>query len=104
MDIRQLWFDKKARKWMWIVLLTFGALQLYYVQAMLAALFLFTVVFAVFAVLALVLYGFDRAAQWSFGWAGQHTRVTIAAAGRGWRLPEEASKKQLRRLRSELAQ
>jgi hypothetical protein len=82
---------------MLLALVAFVALQIYFVQEMLAALILFTGVFVVFAIIALVLYLVDRAGQWGLGWAGHQAR-------RGLTLAEDISKKQLRRPRSETAQ
>src|ERR1700690_1784543 len=48
--------EEKARRWMWGFLFALGAVQIYFVQALLAALFLFSLVFAVFAVIAIALY------------------------------------------------
>ena len=76
--------EKKARKWMWMGLLAFVALQIYFVQEMLAALMLFTGVFAILATMALALYLIDRAGQWSLDWAGQHARPALQLARRGW--------------------
>ena len=67
---REKFSEKKARKWMWVGLLVFVALQIYFVQEMLAALILFTGVFVILAIGALVLYLVDRAGQWGLGWAG----------------------------------
>ena len=97
MKVSQVWSEKKARKWMWVGLAAFVALQIYFVQEMLAALVLFTGAFVVLALIALVFYLVDRAGQWGLGWAGHQ-------ALRGLTLAEEISKKQLRRLRSETAQ
>ena len=97
MKVSQVWREKKARKWMWIGLAVFVALQIYFIQEMLAALILFTGVFVVFALIALVLYLVDRASQWGLVWAGNQAR-------RGLNLAEDISKKQLRRPRSETAQ
>ncbi|MGH9614782.1 MAG: hypothetical protein ACRD4P_17090 [Bryobacteraceae bacterium] len=97
MKVSKVWSEKKARKWMWLGLAAFVALQIYFVQEMLAALFLFTGVFVVVAFIALVLYVVDRAGQWGLGWAGHQAR-------RGINLAEDISKKQLRRPRSETAQ
>ena len=88
--------ENKARKWVWIALAVFVALQLYFVQEMLAALVLFTGVFVILALVALVLYLVDRAGQWGLGWAGHQAR-------RGVTLVEDLSKKQLHRPRSETA-
>src|SRR5260370_35146457 len=69
--------EKKARKWMWGGLAAFVALQIYFVQEMLAALMLFTGVFAGIAIVALILYLVDRAGPCSVGWAGQPSRPPI---------------------------
>ena len=92
---------KKAGKWMWALLAALVALQVYFVRELLAALLLFTVVFVIFALVALTADLVDRAGQRSFertgAWFGSVTRFTR----RKWHLVEEISKKQLRRLRSE---
>jgi len=95
--VRKAWSEKKARKWTLVGLAAVVALQIYFVQEMLAALILFTGVFVVFALAALALYLVDRAGQWGLGWAGHQAR-------RGLTMAEEISKKQLRRPRSETAQ
>lgn len=100
MTTRQMISGKKAR-WMWIGLLAFVALQVYFVQEMLVALMLFTGLFAILATMALALYLIDRAGQWIWEWAGQHSRPTIQLARRGWALVEDLSKKPFRRPRSE---
>jgi len=97
LKITQAVSEKKARKWLWIGLAAFFALQVYFVQEMLAALILFTGVFVLCAIVALVLYLVDRAGQWGLGWAGHQAR-------RGLTLAEDISKKQLRRPRSEPVQ
>jgi cytosine/uracil/thiamine/allantoin permease len=100
----QIFSEKKARKWMWVGLVAFVALQVYFVQEMLAALALFTGVFVIFAIIALALYLVDRAGQWSLGWAGQRARPALQLARRGWAAAEDLSKKPFRRPRSETAQ
>ena len=70
MKVSKVCSEKKARKWMWLGLAAFVALQIYFVQEMLAALMLFTGLFIVCALIALVLYLVDRASQWGLGWAG----------------------------------
>ena len=95
--------ESKARKWMWIGLAAFVALQLYFVQAMLAALMLFTAVFGVLAVVALVLYLIDRIGQWGLGWAERHAQPVTQLARRGWAAAEDFSKKPFHRPRSETA-
>ena len=88
--------EQKARKWLWIGLGAFVALQIYFVQQLLVALMLFTGAFVLCALAALVMYLIDRAGQWGLGWAGEHAKRAVVAA-------EEISKKQLRRPRSEPA-
>jgi uncharacterized membrane protein YqjE len=100
----QKFSEKKARKWMWVALAAFLALQIYFVQEMLAALLLFTGVFVILALIALVIYLVDQAGQWSIVWAGEHVRPAIHLFHRGWTFAEELSKKPFRRPRSETAQ
>lgn len=95
--------ENKARKWVWIGLAVFIALQIYFVQEMLAALMLFTGAFVVLALAALVLYLIDRAGQWGLGWAGKRARPVAQLARRGWVAAEEISKKPFHRPRSETA-
>jgi hypothetical protein len=95
--VSKVFSEQKARKWLWIVLGAFVALQIYFVQEMLVALLLFTGIFVVCAMVALVLYLLDRGSRWGLGVAGQQAKRAIVAA-------EEISKKQLRRPRSEPAQ
>jgi hypothetical protein len=101
--VNQMFSEKKARKWMWVGLVAFVGLQIYFVQEMLAALMLFTGLFVILAIIALVLYLVDRVGQWSLGWAGQRARPAFQLARRGWTLAEDLSKKPFRRPRSEPA-
>jgi hypothetical protein len=95
--------EQKARRWMWIGLLGFVALQIYFVQEMLAALALFTGIFIVLGIIVLVLYLVDRAGQWGLGWAGHHARPAVKLARRSLTAVEDLSKKPFRRPRSEPA-
>ena len=97
MKVSGVFSEQKARKWLWIALAAFVGLQVYFVQEMVAALILFTGIFIVCAMAALVFYLVDRASRWGLGVAGQQAKRALAAA-------EEISKKQLRRPRSEPAQ
>jgi hypothetical protein len=94
--LTQVFSERKARRGLWLALGALVALQIYYVQEMLAALLLFTGIFIVCAMIALVLYLADRAGRWGLGWAGHQAKRAVTAA-------EEISKKQLRRPRSEPA-
>ena len=95
--------EDRARKWMWLGLLMFFALQMYFVQEMLAALILFSVTFLIFVTGALVLYVVDRAGQWSLGWVGEHTRSAAQLGRRGWAAAEAVSRRPFHRPRSETA-
>jgi hypothetical protein len=74
-----------------------AALQIYFVRELLIALMLFTGLFIVCAIIALVLYLIDRASRWGLDVAGTQAKRALNAA-------EEISKKPLRRPRSETAQ
>jgi hypothetical protein len=89
--------DSKTKKWLWIGLGAFAALQVYFVRELLVALVLFTGLFIICAIIALVLYLVDRASRWGLDVAGAQAKRAINAA-------EELSKKPLRRPRSETAQ
>jgi hypothetical protein len=93
--------ENKARRWMWGFLIALGALQIYYVQEMLAALFLFTLAFAVFAVIALAIYAANRASQASLARVEPIARVAARAGRRGYGFVEYLSKKPFRHPHSE---
>jgi hypothetical protein len=95
--VREFLNDRKNQKWLWISVSVIVALQIYFVQELLVALMLFTGLFALCALAALVLYLIDQASRWSVGMAGSQAKRALAAA-------EDLSKKQLRRPRSETAQ
>jgi hypothetical protein len=62
--------EKKARKWMWLGLALPVALQLYYVQEMIAAFVIFCVLFSLVAGAVLLLFLVDRASERTLAWAG----------------------------------
>ena len=97
MKVSKAFSERKARKWLWFALGALVALQIYYVQEMLAALMIFTGIFIVCAIIALAFYAIDRASRWGLDVAEHQAKRAIVAA-------EEISKKQLRRPRSEPAQ
>jgi hypothetical protein len=92
--------EKKARNWMWAALLALAAMQIYFVQELLAALLLFAVAFVIIAIAALGLYLVDIGGQRGFSWVGQHSRPAFQLVRRGWTLLEDFSRKQLHRPRS----
>ena len=54
---------------MWFGLVTLAAIQFYYVQEMVAALIIFSVLFVFVALMALILFLLDRACQLTLAWA-----------------------------------
>jgi hypothetical protein len=100
---RDAQFEEKARRGMWIFLVALAALQTYFVQEMLAALFLFTLAFAVFAVIALAFYLANRASQASLERVEPIARVAARAGRRTYGFIEDVSKKPFRRPHSEIA-
>lgn len=86
--------EKKISKWLWIGLAALIAIQTYYVREMLAALFIFAVVFGFGAVIAFILFLFDQASQKTVEWAEPQAKRAAHAAARGIvHLEEEISKK-----------
>jgi hypothetical protein len=94
---------KKARKWLWIGLAAFLALQVYLVRELVAAMVLFSLMFVVVAVAALVIYLLERAGKRTMDWAEPQTLRAAHAARKALARAEEISKKQLHRQRSETA-
>ena len=94
---------KKARKWLWIGLAAFAAVQIYFVQELLAAMIIFSVIFVIGTVAALVIYVVDRAGQKTVKWAEPQTARAAQAARKAIIRAEELSKKQLHRQRSQTA-
>ena len=94
--------EKKARKWMWIGLAALVALQIYYVQEMLAALILFTALFAILAFVAIVLFLLDRASQRTLAWGEPQVKEAMGVARRTW-AASEFSKRLHHRPHSETA-
>ena len=94
MNVQKWVEDKKIRKWMWIALAAFIGIQIYYVREMLAALFIFAVLFGFGAVIVFVLFLLDRASQKTVEWAEPQAKRATHAARRGVvYLEEEISKK-----------
>lgn len=95
--------ENRARRWMWGFLIALAALQSFYVQEMLAALFLFSLVFVVFAVIALAIYAVNHASEASLVRAEPYARVAARAGRRTFTFIEQLSRKPFRRPHSETA-
>jgi len=86
--------ERKISKKLWIALAALLAIQIYYVREMLAALFIFALVFGFGAVIVFVLFLLDRASQKTVEWAEPQAKRAAHAARRGVvYLEEEISKK-----------
>ena len=59
----------KAKKWIWIGLAAVPAMRFYYVQEMIAALIIFSVLFTGVATVVLVIFLLDQASQKVVVWA-----------------------------------
>lgn len=94
----------KARKWILLGLAALAAIQLYYVQEMIAVLAIFSVLFALAAGAVLTLFLLDRAGQRTLAWAAPRATHVAQTARRGWALAAELSKRSLHRPRSQTAQ
>jgi hypothetical protein len=67
------WLHKLAgtdtKQWIWLGLTALPAIHFYYVQEMIAALIMFSVVFAGAATVVLIIFLLDRAGQHAMTWA-----------------------------------
>ena len=94
----------RLKKWMWGFVAAVLALQLYFVRELLAALFLFTLAFAVLAGLALVFYLVQQAGQLSLAWVESRARSMVPKLReRALGLLEDLSKRPFHRPRSQPA-
>jgi hypothetical protein len=73
----------KACKWILLGLAALPAIRLYQVQEMIAALAIFSVLFALAAGAALTLFLLDRAGQRTLAWAAPRTTHVAQTARRG---------------------
>jgi uncharacterized membrane protein YraQ (UPF0718 family) len=96
--------NSKVRKWILLGFAALAAIRLYYVREMIAALAIFSVLFALAAGAALMLFLLDRASQRTLAWAELRTTNAAQTARRGWAFAAELSKRPLHRPRSQTAQ
>lgn len=94
--------ELKNKKWLWFGLAALAAMQLYYVREMVAALLLFSILFVVAAIVALVVLTLDWASQNAVAWAEPRV-IQVSKSARWWPRFETASRRLLHRLRSETA-
>jgi hypothetical protein len=86
--------NRKIQRGLWAGLAALIAVQIYYVREMLAALFIFAVLFAFGAVVAFILFLLDRASQRTAEWMEPQAKRAAQAARRGFtHLEEEVPKK-----------
>jgi hypothetical protein len=96
--------NNKAARWTCFGLAALAVIRLYYVQEMIAALIIFSVLFALVAAVVLFLFFLDRVSQRTVAWAETRTTRVGPAAHRAWAFVVELSKKPLHRPRSQPVQ
>jgi uncharacterized membrane protein YraQ (UPF0718 family) len=96
--------NRKVGTWILVGLAALAAIRLYYVREMIAALVIFSVLFALAAGAVLTLFLLDLAGQRTLAWAAPHTTHVAQTAHRGWALAAKLSKRPLRRPHSQTAQ
>ena len=75
---------KKVRNRILVGIAAIVALQIFFVRQLLAALLLFTIAFAIFALIALLLYIIDRVGQWSVAWLEKLAQPIAQMFRRAW--------------------
>lgn len=93
-----------GRKWMWWFLAALVALQMYFVQELIAAFALFAVGFGVLAVALSGLYLMQKAWESGLARVAESSHPALNAARRGLAYVEDFARRPLRRPRSEPAQ
>ncbi len=75
--------ELKSKKWLWFGLAALAAMQLYYVQEMIAALVLFSILFVVAVIVAAVVLTLDWASQNAVAWAEPRV-IHAGKSARSW--------------------
>jgi uncharacterized membrane protein HdeD (DUF308 family) len=88
---------EKTWKWLWVALGALIALQLYFVRELLAAYFLFAVVFAVLLVFAAIFFILEEVSERGFTWAESQAVGLVGMARRRFAHAEGFGKKSFRR-------
>jgi hypothetical protein len=96
--------QSKVRKRLLLALAILFVLQLYFVQAMIAAELLFALFFAVILAVVVIVYLLGAIGEWSISAGEVGARVIAQSARRGYAGLEEISKKSFHRPHSESAQ
>ena len=91
----------RVKKWAWITLAVFVALQIYFVREMLAAELLFGLFFFIVLLIGLLVYLLKHAGELGLAFAKPFTGWLGRSARRGYALAEAISRKPFRHLRSE---
>ena len=87
----------KGRKWMWWILGVIAALQLYFVQELLAAFALFAVAFAVIAFVIFSIYTLQKSWELAVQRAADSSHPVVNLARRGVAAVEDLARRPLRR-------
>ena len=90
--VGKLW-QRKTQMWIWSVVAASVILRVYYVQEMLAALFIFSILFVVVCAVLLAIFLLDRASQRTVSWAEPGAVRVTQAARRGVAFAEELARK-----------
>jgi hypothetical protein len=87
--------QRKAQKWIWLgaAALVLLLLQVYYVQEMIAALFIFSIAFVAVCMVLLVIFLLDRASQRTAAWAEPGAARVAQVARRGVAVAEVLARK-----------
>jgi len=86
---------EKGWKWFWVALGALVALQLYFVRQLLAAYFLFAVVFAILPVVAAIFFILEEVSERGVSWAEAHAVGLVSLARRHFAHLEEFGRKSL---------
>lgn len=93
-----------GRKWMWWFLAAVAALQLYFVQELIALFALFAIGFVILVVAVSGLYLMQKAWETGLARVADSSHPAVNTARRGLAFVEDFAKRPLRRPRSEPAQ
>jgi uncharacterized PurR-regulated membrane protein YhhQ (DUF165 family) len=94
---------KNVKKWVWFTLAAAIALQIYFVQELLAAELLFGLLLAIGLFIAFIIFVVREIGERGFGWVKPRARELAGSAWRRVVQIEEFSRKTFRHQRSESA-